>query len=120
MVLMKFQDFCNKMATKESFGEQHPFAVIVPDRYKVAVNAMIENLRSRRNAFNIIDTPPYIVKVFDKDYITILDEKLEGGDIPTGIIYGLSQGIYGLDPIDLNESQQAIIKVLTTYICIQN
>jgi hypothetical protein len=48
---MKFQDFCNKMATKESFGEHQSFDVVVPDRYKVAVNAMIENLRSRRNAF---------------------------------------------------------------------
>ncbi len=117
---MKFQDFCNKMASPIPLSKEQSYEVCPPERYKKATDTMISMMKNRKDAFDRIDVPPYINMIFDQDYISILEDKLEDGDVPTGIIFHLSKGIYDLNPSELDDKQQAIIKVLSTYICIQN
>lgn len=117
---MNFQDFCKNISTASTFEGMTNENVDVPEKYKIAVTAMIGNMKNRIEFFDRITVPPYIQAAFDKDYESILKEKLENGEVPEGIIYALTKGIYNTTPSELNVSQQAIIKVLTTYICIQN
>ena len=63
---------------------------------------------------------PFVEAVFDDDYESILGEKLVDGEVPDGIIIRLSEGLYNNYPSKLDSNQQAIIKVLSAYICIQN
>ena len=44
----------------------------------------------------------------------------KSGEVPDAIIRRLSDGLYHEYPSRLSDTQQAIIKVLSVYICIQN
>ena len=92
----------------------------IPERYKSPTEVLITMLKNKRNRFDAINVP-FVETVFDNDWHSVLAEKIgPDGDIPDAIIIRLSEGIFGESPIDLNVGQQSIIKVLATYICIQN
>ena len=117
-LMMIFQTFCNRTASKERIDVSsiNP----VPDRYKKAVDSIINIMKDKTEIFNVIEVPFVEVAFNDQDFEQILEDKLTDGEIPDEIICKLSAGIYNKAITQLTDSEQAIIKVLSTYICIQN
>lgn len=115
---MKFKEFCLSKATKKPFDLKDT-EVTVPERYKVPTESMITIMKNKVDILDRINIP-FIESAFDDDYVTILKEKLPDGEVPEWIVRRLTEGLYGKYPSMLDEAEQAIIKVLTTYICIQN
>lgn len=122
---MKFQEFCLKFATDVDLNDvlDHdltPSDLELPERYKMATETMVSMMKNKRNGFDRINVP-FVEMVFDNGYEKMLEEKLPDGEIPESIIRTLAEGIFcdnNSSRLDVN--QQAIIKVLATYICIQN
>jgi hypothetical protein len=115
---MKFKEFCLTKATTSPFNITD-VEINIPERYKTPTESMIEIMKNKIEILDKINIP-FIESAFDQNYVTILKEKLPDGEVPEGIIIRLSDGLYGCHPSKLNEVDGAIIKVLTTYICIQN
>lgn len=115
---MKFQDFCLKHATDNDLSNVSDNTEI-PERYKVATDVMVSMMKNKRDGFDRINVP-FVENAFEGDYEKILEEKLPDGEIPDGIFRTLAAGIFGDYPSRLDVNQKAIIKVLATYICIQN
>lgn len=120
--MVKFAEFCRRIVTDVPLSHVSD-SMDIPDRYKTAVKALIKDLKPKKNIFNKINVL-YVEPIFDGSYnidiASELDEKLDDGEIPDGIINALSEGIFGNKPSVLTDKQQAIIKVLAVYICIQN
>lgn len=114
--MSSFMKFCMDHATDTILNVSE---TEVPDRYKKSVNVLIQLMVNKKDIFDSINVP-YVENVFEDDYLDILESNLENGDVPDGIIYALSMGIFEKQPIDLCEDQTAIIKILSTYICIQS
>lgn len=113
---MNFLEFCkSRVSDKELIVDMED----IPDRYKKATDSMINIMKNKRDIFDKINVP-FVEQAFDCDYEKILDDKLVDGEIPDGIIHDLSVGIFNDLPVDLSKDQQAIIKMLSTYICIQS
>lgn len=100
------------------FTEDHD-RVSIPDKYKSPAGVLIKNMRNKVEIFDRVNIP-YIENAFTEDYPSILDEKLEDGEIPNSLIEELAYGIFNNRINDLSDDQRAIIKVLSVYICIQN
>lgn len=119
--MVRFTEFCRRLVTKNRLT--CPYTTDIPERYKVPVKTLIDDLKCKKDIFDKINIP-YIEPIFDGSYdIDIsaeLDDKLPDGEIPDGIINVLAEGIFGNKPNELTDDQQAIIKVLAVYICIQN
>lgn len=116
---MMFKDFCLKTAVP---GPLNVYAVEkedVPERYKEATESMIDIMINKMDILDRVNVP-FIEMAFDEDYETILNEKTEDGEVPDVIIGRLTDALYKKYPSQLDEEQSAIIKVLATYICIQN
>lgn len=114
---MKFQEFCLKHATGN--GLIDTTITDIPDRYKVPTESMVSMMKNKRDIFDRINVP-FVEMGFEGDYEKTLEEKLPDGEVPDGIIKRLAEGIFGKMPSQLDDNQSAIIKVLSTYICIQN
>ena len=114
---MMFEQFCLTKATKEPLfpGDETE----IPERYKVAVDSLIEILKNRVEVLDRVNVP-FVEAAFSTDYEKILEEKLPDGEVPDSIIKHLAAGLYHNYPSRLDSNQQAIIKVLSVYICIQN
>lgn len=115
---MKFKEFCKQKATIGKIDNISD-STVVPVEYAVAVESLITIMKNKLDVLDNINVP-FIEAAFECDYESILDNKLEDGDVPDGIINRLSEGLYGKSTLDLNEDEQEIIKVLSVYICIQN
>ena len=114
---MKFEQFCLRKAYK---GPLEPGdSAEIPERYAVPVESLISTLKNKVHILDKVNVP-FVEAVFDDDYESILGEKLVDGEVPDGIIIRLSEGLYNNYPSKLDSNQQAIIKVLSAYICIQN
>ena len=118
---LKFNEFCRRIATKTPIIISD--SMDIPDKYTVAVNELIKDIKPKRDILDKISIP-YVEPIFDGSYdIDIVDEldtKLDDGEIPDGIINKLSKGIFYKMAKELTDEQQVIIKVLAVYICIQN
>lgn len=120
--MVKFQEFCNRITTDAVLGDiiSTESSTDIPERYKAPTETLITILKNKRKRFDSINVP-FVESVFEQNYLGILKEKMgPDADIPDSIIIRLSEGIFGEKPNGLNVDQQAIIKVLATYICIQN
>ena len=117
---MKFQDFCLKYATESDFSDMPAMHCKVPDRYKVATDVMVDMMKNKRDGFDRINVPFIEMTFENNDIEKILEEKLPDGEVDDAIIIRLSEGIFNNQPAALDVNQAAIIKVLATYICIQN
>lgn len=115
---MKFKDFCLRKTYPGTF-DNISTDVTVPGIYSIATNSLIEIMKNKISIFDKINVP-FVEAAFECDYEKILEEKLIDGEVPDGIIHQLSIGLYGKQPTMLDEEEQAIIKVLAVYICIQN
>lgn len=113
---MTFLEFCRERVTGTPLDVKD---VEIPDRYKKAVQSMVQMMKNKRNIFDSINVP-FVENAFTYDYEEILKDKLEDGDVPDGIIHTLAIEIFGEQPIKLSKDQTAIIKILSTYICIQS
>lgn len=124
---MKFQDFCLKVATDDTIEDLMDLpaeddSITVPERYALAADVMVSMMKNKRDGFDRINVPFVEMTFNDTEYEKILEEKYPDGEIPgvMNLIRYLSNGIYGKYPSELSVNQKAIIKVLATYICIQN
>jgi len=115
---MNFLEFCKSKTTDVGF--ESVALSEVPDRYKQSTDAMIQIMKPKRKIFDSINVPFVEMTFEEEDYEDILKNNLVDGEIPDGIIYELSMGIFSEYPNRLDASQQSIIKVLSAYICIQN
>lgn len=91
----------------------------VDKKYHEPVNILIQNLKPKMSVLDKF-RPVYITQAFsDMDQVV---NKLDsiGGDIPDGIISTLSKELYGKHFNELNNTEEGIIKILSTYICIVN
>lgn len=113
---MAFLDFCKEHVTDTPLKIED---VEVPERYKRPVNAMVQMMKNKKNIFDVIDVP-FVEQAFKGNYEESLKEHLNDGEVPDGIIYTLSFKIFGEVPSRLSKDQMAIIKILSTYICIQS
>lgn len=120
---MAFLEFCLSKANGDQFDspfftEDHD-VVSIPPKYEGPTKVLIKNMKIKRDILDRVNIP-YIESAFEGDYKSILDEKLEDGEIPDPLIEHLADGIYGDKINNLDYNQRAIIKVLSVYICIQN
>lgn len=120
---MAFVEFCLGKANGDLidtpfFTEDHDW-VSPPVQYKKPLDVLIKNMKIKRDILDRVSVP-YVENAFSGDYKSILDEKLEDGEVPDSMIEYLSDGIFGKKINDLEYNQRAIIKVLSVYICIQN
>ncbi len=121
--MSSFLDFCltkadGSLLDDPFFTEDHD-RVSIPEKYRGPANVLMKNMRNKVEIFDRINVP-YIENAFNGDYSSILDEKLDDGEIPNSLIEELAYGIFDNRVNDLTENQRAIIKVLSVYICIQN
>lgn len=117
---MNFQAFCRKYATEGDFSQMPPMHCKVPEKYEVATKVMIDMMKNKRDGFDRINVPFVEMCFENNDYEKLLEEKLPDGEIDDAIIIRLSEGIFNEQPAALDVNQASIIKVLATYICIQN
>ena len=107
---MAFLDVCRKLATNEAvtIGTDE---MEVPEHLKTRTDALIESMKPKMDRLDKISIS-FIENVFD-------DCHIEDFGVCTGILNKLSNSLYGKLFDDLVVDEQAIIKVLTGYICIQ-
>lgn len=117
---MTFYEKCLKLASKCDIDTETDSKEI-PERYVVPTQALIDIMKKKMSILDQINIP-FIETVFDDidKAIETLNEKTEDGDVPDGIINKLSSELYGSQIKELTKEQQAIIKVLSCYLCIQN
>lgn len=120
--MVRFQEFCKRITagSKDLSGVSTECAEM-PEQYKEPVEVLVSMMKTKKKIFDKINVP-FIESVFEdeEENKKILSEKIGDNDIPDAIFIRLSNGIFGENPSALNVDQQAIIKVLTIYICIQN
>lgn len=118
-----FINFCRTLAdgriVDSPLFDSEENSLTVPHMYEKASNVLIKNMKIKKDIFDKVDIP-YIEAAFTDDYANILEDKLEDGDVPDGLITHLSFGIYGKNLNKLSDDERTIIKVLSVYICIQN
>ena len=120
---MAFVEFCLGKANGDKletpfFTEDHD-TVSPPEKYKGPLDVLIKNMKIKRDIFDRVSVP-YVENAFNGDYKSILDDKLDDGEVPDAMIEYLADGIYGDKINNLDYNQRSIIKVLSVYICIQN
>lgn len=114
--MRSFQDFCVGLATSTPIVEGPDKTV--DDKYKDILKVIIKDLRNKRNVFNNINVV-YIENMLNtSEALDKLVNNTNGDEIPYGIIYELSKGIFDKEPTDLNVTEQSIIKVVSVYIWI--
>lgn len=107
---MMFLDYCRKTAsnTKLVFDETD---MNIPEKYIKKFEAVITNFR-------------YKLKILDRVEFRYIEDATEKSkldpnmDICEGVMNGLCDRLYNMKYHELDEDQQKIIKVLTTYIMI--
>ncbi len=114
--MRNFQDFCLNLTTDTPIVES--VDKTVDDKYKKILEVTINDLKKKRDVFESVNVV-YIENVLStSDAIDKLLQNITDDEIPYGILYELSKGIYDKEPTELNVKQQAIIKVVAVYICI--
>lgn len=114
--MKSFMKFCKDRVTDTPLTVT---AAEIPDKYKKIVNSTIQIMKNKKDIFDSINIP-FVEGVFVDGFEKILEDKLDDGEIPDGIVHNLSTGIFGEYPVNLTKEQTAIIKILSVYICIQS
>lgn len=120
---MGFRQFCTRIATDNIINistPEDPMTVEIPFNLESSIRVLTDTLKPLRKRFDTISIP-YVEKCFDdmgKVY-NIMDEEYDG-DVDEGIPYALAMYLYDKSFNDLSMDEQAIIKVLTVYLLVQN
>lgn len=117
--MANFDTFCEHLATERHVDITD--SVDVPDQYIEPVNVLVNIMKPKMNRLKKISIP-FIESQFDDidTVCDVLDTKTNNKDIPDGIINALSNALYCVKFNDLNNKDQAIIKVLSCYLLLQN
>lgn len=115
-----FESKCLSLATIYPL-ETNPDEMIVPDKYKTSVNSLITIMKPKMDRLDKVSIK-FIENCFKdiNEAVRYLDRNTNCGEIPDSVINVLSTELYGKSTKCLTEKEQAIIKVLSCYICIQN
>lgn len=114
---MDFLTYCKKVATNDH-------VVItddrnVPEQYEQVTNVTITILKPKMSRLDRIEIPFINAKLNSYETISdVIEEKLNGDDVPDGILNTLSDGLYGKSFNDLTIDEQSIIKVVGIYLII--
>lgn len=118
--MISFKEFCEKLVTDTALIDPPTGEVYIDAKFKNPIAVLVKNMRSKKYIFDRINVS-YIEETFNnRTWEETLEKKVPDGEIPDGVIFELSSGIFGTNPSALEKWQQAIIKVLAVYICIQN
>lgn len=117
---MKFYQKCMILTTPDILTT-NPEDVEYPESIQKKLDTLVINMKPKMDILDKVNIP-YIEKVFDMKPEVIfkyLNESCDG-DIPDGVINVLSTKLYAKDFNDMSAGEQAIIKVLSVYLMIQN
>lgn len=115
-----FKDKCINIASDEMLTVDTSITEY-PDKYETPLNSLIIIMKNKMEILDKISIK-FIESAFDNmsSVQEALDKNTDKGEIPDGIINKLSTELYHISFNDLTQEQQAIIKVLSCYLCIQN
>ena len=115
-----FKTVCDRLSSNQRITVESN-SLDIPERYSVSVKALIEIMKPKLTVLDKISIQ-FIEDAFtDIEAVTKkLDADTENGDIPDSILNVFSSELYGKTINELTDDEQNIIKVLSTYICIQN
>lgn len=118
---MIIQAYCDKLTKGTPALVGCDDEVAVPEKYVEPTKNLINIMKNKRDGFDRIEIP-FIEMVLEqvKDISSVLEENLEDGEVPNGIIRELSLGIFKKTPSELTTAQASIIRVCAIYLCIQN
>lgn len=117
--MTNFDTFCAQLATEHHIDITD--SVDVPEQYIEPVNVLVNIMKPKMNRLKKISIP-FIESQFDDidNACKVLDNKTNNMDVPDGIINALSNALYCVKFNDLKNEEQAIIKVLSCYLLLQN
>lgn len=114
---MDFLTYCKKVATNDHVVITEDRNV--PEQYEQVTKVTINILKPKMSRIDRIEIPFIMAKLNSYETITdVLDEKLDGGDVPDGILNTLSEGLYSKSFNDLSIDEQSIIKVVGIYLIV--
>ena len=114
---MDFLTYCKKVATNDHVVITEDRNV--PEQYEQVTKVTINILKPKMSRIDRIEIPFITAKLNSYETITdVLDEKLDGGDVPDGILNTLSEGLYSKSFNDLSIDEQSIIKVVGIYLIV--
>lgn len=117
-----FKDMCLRLSNTELITEVDVITSreeAVPNKYVGPVESLIKIMRPKMDILDRISIPFIEAAFADINEVTKTLDEQNNGDIPEGIIQTLSTKLYNRPLQSLNTDEQAIIKVLSCYICIQ-
>ena len=118
-----FQDMCSRIVTGHVELKNNNVDNFdhFPETWKTTTEALITSLKPKRDRFDKVCLS-YIQKEFNNmnSVQKALDENTTSGEVPDEILCHVSSGIYDKAFNDLDDNEQAIIKVLACYIIISN
>lgn len=120
--MVSFKDFCKQVVTNYRItSDDVGTDMTVPPYFESQVESLIEIMRPKMNRLDRVSVR-FIEEYFENiDKVPeLFDTNRPTGDVPNSIINKLSTELYGKPVNDLTDDEQAIIKVLSCYICIQN
>ena len=120
---MGFRQFCKRIATDDTINitiPEDPMTVEIPYNLENTINVLTNMLTPLKKRFDTISVP-YVEKYFNdmENVFKIMDEEYNN-DVDDGIPYALSMYLYDTQFNELSADDQAIIKVLTVYLLVQN
>lgn len=120
---MGFRQFCKRIATDDTINitiPEDPMTVEIPYNLENTINVLTNMLKPLKKRFDTISVP-YVEKYFNdmENVFKIMDEEYNN-DVDDGIPYALSMYLYDTQFNELSADDQAIIKVLTVYLLVQN
>ena len=117
---MSFKNMCLKYASDEHI-QVDDTSLNIPDGYKRFVEWLIAYMKPKMHSLDTISID-FIEKYFEDvdDLTKLLNDNTNDEEIPDSVINVLSNELYDGKSVDeLTDDEQAIIKVLSVYICIQ-
>lgn len=113
---MIFEQFCKYHATNEQIS-----SIDVKDvdrNIQERAHALCQIMKPKMTILDRIEIP-FIEEAFkDMAKVERLLSTYNEGDVPDYLLRTFSENLYGSEFTSLNEDQQAIIKILSVYICI--
>jgi hypothetical protein len=121
--IMGFRQFCKRIATENTIEitiPDDPMTVGIPFNLESPIQVLTNTLKPLKKRFDSISVP-YVEKCFSdmEKVFKVMDEEYDN-DVDDGIPYALSMYLYDTQFNELSADDQAIIKVLTVYLLVQN
>lgn len=112
---INFKKYCEKFTTDQKITIDA--SAEVPDTYKSTMKIVVNDIRTR---LGVIDHTPVGYIQDELDAVDDVDGALRitAGDIPDGLLEGVSNGLYGKSFNDVTIEEQSIIIITSMYICV--